>query len=50
MRVHGWCRVCKRIRRVNARDVDVAMAVMRRGVAVGVCDECEEEQRERAVH
>jgi hypothetical protein len=40
VRVHGYCTSCRRVRRVAARDVDVALAAMRHGVPVGVCDAC----------
>jgi hypothetical protein len=40
MRVFGWCTVCRKVKRVTARDVDVALAAMRRGTPVGVCDDC----------
>jgi hypothetical protein len=41
MRVPGYCTECRRPRStVTARDVDVAMATMRHGSPVGVCDEC----------
>lgn len=47
MRVHGWCTVCHKIKRVTARDVDAALAVMRRGIPVGVCDSCAEDEDRR---
>ena len=40
MRLHGWCSECHRVRLVTARDVDAMLAVVRGGVAVGVCDPC----------
>ncbi len=38
MRLHGFCTTCHRYRLVTARDVDAALAVMRRGIAPGTCD------------
>ncbi len=41
MRLHGFCTTCHRYRLVTARDVDAALAVMRRGIAPGTCDTCD---------
>jgi len=42
MRLIGWCERCHRTRLVNATNVNAALAAMRRGIAIGVCDECDE--------
>jgi hypothetical protein len=45
MRLTGWCERCHRVRLVDATDVNAALAVMRHGTAIGVCDECAEAAR-----
>lgn len=40
MRLHGWCETCQRVRLVTVRVVAQTMAV-------GICAECEDEQRAR---
>lgn len=46
MKVHGWCRVCRRIRRVNITSGDLVRQ-QTRGLAVvaGICDECRDKER-----
>jgi hypothetical protein len=46
VRVNGYCTSCHRYRRVSARDMDMALALMRRGIVAGVCDDCAAEAEE----
>lgn len=40
MRLHGYCTECHKIKMVNVPGHALALAVVR-GVAEGVCDDCE---------
>lgn len=46
VRLHGWCERCHKVRRVTVYPSSLALLAAR-GLAVGVCDECEDDAEQR---
>jgi hypothetical protein len=46
VKLHGWCERCHKIRRVTVHNHGMLMAGAH-GVPTGVCDQCEDDERER---
>lgn len=46
MKIHGYCHKCCKIKRVRVNGPGLTRLVTRQ-VAIGVCDDCEQKERDR---
>jgi len=47
VRLHGWCTGCRKVKLVRVSGHGLAMAAATKGVASGICAQCEDEETKR---